>query len=214
MAIESEAEQLEAIKEWLRQNGMTLVVGVVVGLAALAGWHFWQQHQASQAQGGATQYQRLLSSIDSGKTNDAKRIADSLVKNYAGTPYAAQGDLAMASYLVNQDKLSDAEQRLAWVTAHASEKNLRSVARLRQARVLRAMGKDARALKLLASAKAGRYKPLYLELKGDILAGQGKDPAAIQAYQSALAALPKNDQAAKAPIQHKLQDLGGAGAAS
>lgn len=209
MAVETEDEQIEAIKSWLRENGLILVIGVAVGLAALAGWHFWQRHQASQAQAGATEYQRLMSSINNGKTDDAKRIADDLVKNYAGTPYAAQGDLAMAAYLVSQHKMPAAARRLAWVSQHANGKNLKQLARLRQARVVWGEGKDAQALKLLKDGDPGRFKGLYLSLRGDILASQGKSAAASQAYKSALSALPDKDKAAKSSIQRKLKELGG-----
>jgi predicted negative regulator of RcsB-dependent stress response len=211
VALDTEEERIEAIKSWFRANGLSLLLAVVIVVAAFLAWHFWQQHQASQAMEGATQYQRLMGSINAGKTGDAKRIADGLVKNYAGTPYAAQGDMTMAAYLVAHNKLPAAAKRLDWVSHHASEKNLRHLARLRQARVLRGMGKDEQAMKLLEKGDPGVYKPLYQELRGDILADQGKDKAAVKAYKTALSALPPKDNASRKNLQRKLRSLGGSG---
>jgi predicted negative regulator of RcsB-dependent stress response len=210
----SEAERIEAIKTWWKENWPALAAGVVVALAGIIGWQFYQRHQASQAAGGFVEYQRLISSINSGKTNDATRIADSLVHSYGGTPYAAQGYLTLASYLVSQDKLKDAAKRLQWVTTHAGDKSLRHVARLRQARVVWGEGQANAALKLLHSSKPGRYRSLYKELEGDILASQGKTKEAAQAYQNALSAVPGDDAGGRAPIQQKLDNLGYAGTLS
>lgn len=209
MATESENEQIEAIKEWWRKNGLPVVVAVVLGLAGLAGWHFWQQHQISQAQEGSIQYQRLLSTIQADKPKDAKRIGDELQKKYAGTPYAAQGALALAAFQVRQDNLEAAGKRLSWVIQHASSSDLTTLATLRRARVLQAMGKSDQAWKLVKSAKSGQYKSQFKEVEGDILAGDGKRKAAIKAYQSALEHLGDGSMAQGRIIKRKLQDLGG-----
>ena len=52
---ETEEQQVDAIKQWWKDNGNTLVIGAVVGLAGLWGWRFYGdsviegQEQASQA---------------------------------------------------------------------------------------------------------------------------------------------------------------------
>jgi len=36
----TEDEQVEAIKKWWKENGTSLIVGVVLGLSVLFGWRY------------------------------------------------------------------------------------------------------------------------------------------------------------------------------
>ena len=40
----SEKEQWEQVTRWLRENGLWIIAGIVVGAAGLAGWHWYQDH--------------------------------------------------------------------------------------------------------------------------------------------------------------------------
>ena len=39
---ETEEQQVEAVKKWWKENGVSLIVGVVMGLSAIAGWKYYQ----------------------------------------------------------------------------------------------------------------------------------------------------------------------------
>ena len=43
-AYSSDQEQIDAIKNWLRENGMAIFVGVAVGFGGLYGWQYWQSY--------------------------------------------------------------------------------------------------------------------------------------------------------------------------
>ncbi|MBQ4797252.1 tetratricopeptide repeat protein, partial [Pectobacterium versatile] len=45
----TENEQVEAIRRFFIENGKALAIGVVLGIGALVGWRFWQNHQESNA---------------------------------------------------------------------------------------------------------------------------------------------------------------------
>ena len=40
----TEEEQIEAIKQWWKKNGSSLLIGVGLALAIVFGWQAWQNH--------------------------------------------------------------------------------------------------------------------------------------------------------------------------
>ena len=38
---ETEEQQIDALKEWWKQNGSAAVIGVVLGVGSLVGWKGW-----------------------------------------------------------------------------------------------------------------------------------------------------------------------------
>ena len=47
-------EQSELVQKWLRENGLSIVVGVAIGLVGIFGWQQWRKHQA-RIEGDASQ---------------------------------------------------------------------------------------------------------------------------------------------------------------
>ena len=56
----TEDEQWEAVRQWWRENGMSAVFGIVLGLGAIFGWRWWQTHQIEQAEAASGIYQTAL----------------------------------------------------------------------------------------------------------------------------------------------------------
>ena len=46
---ETEEQQVEALKEWWKENGIAVVSGAILGIAALGGWRGWSWYQEKQA---------------------------------------------------------------------------------------------------------------------------------------------------------------------
>ena len=51
MAIEllNEHEQSELVRNWIRQNAGSILVGILIGLGLIVGWQQWQRMQRSQS---------------------------------------------------------------------------------------------------------------------------------------------------------------------
>ena len=45
----TDEEQVEALKKWWRENGKSVVGGVVLGLALVGGWRGWQYYEQTRA---------------------------------------------------------------------------------------------------------------------------------------------------------------------
>ena len=64
--LKTDEEQGEALKRWLVQNGLGLLIAVAVGVGSVLGYQQWQQYQINQQSDAAGRYQELidLSAID------------------------------------------------------------------------------------------------------------------------------------------------------
>ncbi len=185
----TEQEQVEAIKKWWAENGRSVIAGLVLGVAAVAGVRYWFGYQEEQAMAAGEIFARLQEARGAGDTEAVLDAGARLVADYPGTPYATLGAFAMARVRVEADNLEAAERHLRWALEHAPHEGLEHLARLRLGRVLVAAGRAGEALALVPGAAPGGYGPDYAELRGDALAAQGKVDEARAAYDQALAGL-------------------------
>ncbi len=185
----TDEERLDLIKKWWRENGSSIITGVVLGLAVLFGSKAWFSYQETNAQTASNIYVTLMSALETG---DALAVAEKtgvLVSEYGGTPYATLAALAMAKIKIEAGELNDAQAQLRWVLDNSKSEIFRDTARLRLARVLIAMEDLDAAEALLQEPVSGNaFDPLYTEVKGDVNIARGDIPAAHLAYQEALAA--------------------------
>jgi predicted negative regulator of RcsB-dependent stress response len=117
--------------------------------------------------------------------------------------------LRAAKVSAQANDLAAAKLNLQWVIDNAREDEQKDVARLRLAGVLLDEKKFDEALKLLDAAHGVAFDGLYADMRGDILAIQGRRAEARAAYQMALE---KSDARSnyRPMIQVKLDTLGDA----
>lgn len=181
-----EQEQLEALKQWWKRYGNTVLGALTVVLLAVAGWRGWmwyQDHRAGQAMG----YYEALE--DAARRNDAdsaarlKAAAQTLRDDFGATPYATRGALLAAQALADSKDLDGARAQLEWVAA-SKDTALAPVARLRLAGLLLDQKRHDDALAQLANPPAA-FAALYADRRGDVLAAQGKPDEARKAWETA-----------------------------
>lgn len=211
-----EQEQLDELKTWWKMHG-NLVTAVVVAVAIAAlgwrGWGWWQGKQSAEASG---LYMALQQAAVAGDAKRARDITGELIDKYSGTAYAGMAALLSAPLQTTTGDAKTARAELEWAAEHAKETATRDVARLRLAAALLDDKAYDEALKQLAAAPEPAFVPRFDELKGDVLAAQGKPAEAKAAYQGALA---KMDELARTEggqlspyrdiVQTKLESLGG-----
>jgi len=202
-----EQEQVDALKAWWKENGMRMIMAVVLVVAvvlAVFGWKYWQGKQQAEA---AALYEEVAKQAGS---NDAKRVDDAaaaVVSKYGQTVYAARAQLLAAQVNIDAKNPSVAATQLQWVMEHASEHGLQDVARLKLASVRLDEKKYDDALQLLNAAHPESFDSLYLDLTGDVYNAQGKKDQARAAYKQALEkAVSKGNYTVA--IQMKLDALG------
>lgn len=181
-----EQEQLEELKTWWKLHG-TIVTAVIVALAvAVVGWQAWQWWQRSQSTGAAQLYANVQQALTQQDVKRTRLLAGELIDKYSGTSYAGMAAMLAGKALLESGDLKSAEAQFGWAAENAKDSNLRDLARLRQSIVLAEEKSYDAALQLLAVPPAPSFMPRYLEVRGDILATQGKAAEARSAYDEAI----------------------------
>ncbi len=210
----TEEEQLEQLKSWFRENGRSLVLGVVVAVAVVFGWRGWQSHESSQVELASAQFMSLVEAVRQLEQPDraaeqgatANTLAEGLKRDFPKSIYAQLAVLLKAQLAVTGGDLAQAEQELNWVLAQKPTSEIAALTRLRLARVLHADGKQDEALAQLRDG--GSYTFAYEQVRGDILRAKGDLAGAREAYQrSKMLAAALQEPMTDPLLDLKLRDL-------
>ena len=203
---ESEKEQVEALKKWWKDNGSSLVTGVLLGLAVLFGVKAWFGYQERQAESASNLYTQFMNALAQQDTDTLTKAGGLLIADFGGTPYAVLAALGLAKVQLESGETEAARAQLQWALEHASVEPIAHSARLRLVRLLIAEGDlDEADSRLAEVVEPGEYAALYAELRGDIALARGDQAAAHAAYGQALAAA--TEQALnRALLQAKFDD--------
>ena len=199
----SEEQQVEAIKRFWQQYGKAILGGVVLGLAVLYGFRFYQAEQRSQAEQASSRFTQLVEQRADAASEDWLAQAQGFIDAGNKDHYAVMAALLAAKEAVELAQYDKAQTQLSWVLANAKEPALLALTQLRLARLQREQGQLDAALTTLAAAVPESFVALQAELKGDILLQAEKPAEAKAAYQLAIEKAGDNAQI----LQIKLDDL-------
>lgn len=203
---ETEEQQIEALKKWLRENGLSLVLGLTVGVGGLLGWRYYEDMKTGHAEQASDMYQAVIAQVSAeNPTNEAALMADTLRGSYADTPYAALATLAQARQSYEQGNIDETLTHLYWVAGNATETDIRHIANLRIARILLSQQKYDEAEQILNAEHPAGFEAGYAELMGDLYRARGERAQAREAYDRAIDA---DEGGAGKWLQLKRQDLG------
>lgn len=108
-------ELRSAFQRW----GKLVIAGLVVGLAALAGFLYWQQHSSQSAAEQAEKFNIALDNIEAGNAKDGDAKLAALIKDSGdGTKAAAQ--LMRAGIAEHEGKAAEAAKLFEAVAADSS----------------------------------------------------------------------------------------------
>ncbi len=197
----SEKEQIETFKKWWKENGTSIVSGLLIGLAILLGGKAWFGHQERQATNASNLYAQLMNAIQSERDEEARALANQIISSYSNTGYAPMTALALARIAVNNGELEAAQSQLQWALDNSDSIEIKHVARQRIVRVMIGQENYSGAQQLLESTgEQGVYEYQYTALRGDLAKAQGQLVEAAEAYKVALDQMP-----AQAPDSRLIQ---------
>ena len=204
--MQTEDEQVEKLKTWLKENGMSIVFGVIIGVGGIGGYNYWNHYQQTRSAEASSQYAGVMVALTAGAHEQVADAVDALLAEYPDTDYALLAQLALARSHVDNADFDAAAQVLAGLAASAGEKPIAYVARTRLAAVQLQLGDSDAALITLADDFPEAFAARVDELRGDALAMQGKVEEAAEAYRKARSAelQPANVEF----LQQKLDELG------
>ena len=214
----TDEEQVEALKEWWKNNGTSLIVSVAVVLLGFFGWRQWQSSQEASAGAASELYAQVvtLTSVIPGQTigdedlSTVLYVNEQLRSDYDSSIYAKLSALFTAKAHVMVDDLAAAETELNWLLDNPGlgffskvDEALLLTARTRLARVHLAKDEAQQALDLLTAVEPGEFTAVFAELEGDAWLALNERDRAIEAYARA-----EENGAASMLLELKLQSLG------
>ncbi|MEI7993648.1 MAG: tetratricopeptide repeat protein [Methylococcaceae bacterium] len=201
---ETEEERLDAAKRWWKENGPSTIIGLVVGIAIILGWNFWQDHKKEQAGQASALYGQLIQAVAADKKDNAEKLAERIQQQYPKTEYAAYSGLLLAKIKVQQGDPAKAKAILKGIAA-GSNKELSNIAKIRQVRLMLASGEYEQGLQLINDvdpATSSSFSGNYDELVGDLYVALDRLDQARTSYQKAL------ENGYRSPLlQFKIDDL-------
>lgn len=206
-------EQLEAVKNLFTEYAPWLIGGVVLGAALFFGFRYYQSHANERASKAAAQWGALSAAMQANDKPKSRQIADGLIKDYAGSPYADQAQLTLARLDVDEGQPDKAVAPLTAVMNGSKDTELRQIARLRLARVLADQGKSDAAIQTLAEPIPPAFAAPFHEVRGDAYLAKKDVAGAVTEYRAALGAA-ETAGINPALLELKIQDLGAAPAAA
>ncbi|WP_157982830.1 YfgM family protein [Aliidiomarina minuta] len=202
--MEDEDQQVEQIKKFLREYGIWIGAGIVIGLGSLFSWRAWQastiddQHQRTAA------YEQVSERLQRGADDETMQLADQLLNEMDDTSYAVVTRLQLAQQAVRDGELERAADILYKAHEQAGEPVVKAMALVRLARVQMSLGEHDAALTTLQQDVPQSFKGQVAEVRGDVYLAQGNHGEARSAYQTAIN---EGDASVSPALQMKFDNL-------
>ncbi len=202
---QTEEEQVEALKKWWKENGKSVIAGVVIGLAVVAGGKGWLEYRRVQAENASAFYDSFASAALGGELDKAEERGEALLKEYGDSTYAVLAALELARLEYDAGQKDRASERLQWVLDRGKPEALAGLARIRLARLALDLDKLDLVERLVAEPPADAYQGELLGIRGDLKLARGDREGAREDFAAAL------EKGVSAPelVQMKLAELGG-----
>jgi len=195
---DSEEQQEEAIKRFLKDNGIVIALGVVLGLGGIYGWNSYKASQIEQMASDSLGYSAIA------KSSDISEQAAKFVAQDNSTQYNQLAQMLSVKALVEDGKLDEASVLLNSVISSDVNSTVKAIATIRLARIENSQQNYTKALTTLSKVNDSAFDNQKHELIGDIELAQGNTDKARMAY---LAAEKASGEQVGNDLRMKLNDL-------
>lgn len=208
MAVElyDEHEQSERVRGWLRENGASLVVGVVLALGGIFGFRQWQAYQDGQGALASDFYTAVQQEIEADRLDAARDQLQRMQDAVGDHAYVDLSTMLLAGAEVEAGDHEAARGHYSALLQRTSGTALEPLVRLRLARLESAADQPDAGLALLEGEAPVGFEGLWLETRGDLLAELGRTSEAIAAYDEAVARIEGEGNSARL-VRTKLDAL-------
>lgn len=201
----TEQEQIEILKTWIKQYSLVILLGVLIAVATISGWRYWQQRQQNILSHASAIYDEMLA-LRAQNDNSALVQAKKLFEHYPQTAYSQMAAFIMARSAIINNDYPEAEKQLNWVLSHSKIHSIRQIARLRLARLQIALQRPNDALSELKTIEDESFIGLIDEVRGDAYLALKDTNHARESYKKALAELP-NAEVIRPVLRMKYDNL-------
>lgn len=202
----TEQEQIQQLKNWIKQYGMTILIGIFIAIAITSAFRYWEYRHQKMLRHASAIFDEMIAMRAQNNTQGTLQQARKLLEHYTKTPYADMAALMLAREAVIKNNFKEALDQLEWVIHHSKQAPIRDIARIRAARILIAEKKPDDALSLLKGIEDNSFKGLANEARGDAWLSKNDTLSAKKAYELALQELP-NAEVSRPILEMKVQNL-------
>lgn len=195
---DSEEQQEEAIKRFLKENGVVIALGVVLGLGGIYGFNSYKASQIEQIASDSISYSAVVES------NDITAQTEKFVAEHGSTQYSQLAQMLSVKSLIDANKLDEATVLLNSVIGSDVNSTVKTIATIRLARIENSQQKYTQALATLVKVSDSAFDTQKHELIGDIELSQGNVDKARMSY---LAAEKASGEQMSNDLRMKLNDL-------
>jgi predicted negative regulator of RcsB-dependent stress response len=181
---ETEEQQVEAIKRFWKENGLSLIIGALLGLGGLLGWRYYNDSQIEAKEQASFAYEKASEELIKGEASFGE--SKSFIDSYSDTGYAILMALEMTQQAIERKDLVEAVKQLEFVVINAKLTAVQSIAQLRLARIQIEQGEFELALASADKISDQAFKGQSQEIKGDVYLAQQLFDKARAAYSAAL----------------------------
>jgi predicted negative regulator of RcsB-dependent stress response len=199
----TENEQVDAVRRFFTENGKALAIGVVLGIAALGGWRYWQSHENTALTEASASFQQATTALTDNKANGVSNL-EKFAQNNSNS-YGVFAALQLADHFVQAKDFTNAEKQLNQASQLTKDQNLLSLVDYRLARIQLQENKLDDALKTLDNVKGDGWMAMQQEVRGDVLLAKGDTKGARDAYSKGLDSKPS--QTLQTMLRMKLNNL-------
>ena len=184
----TDQQQAEIVKKWLKDNGISIVAFIAIGIGGSLGFQSFQGNQLKKSENASRLFSEIEFSVKQQRLSQAQTLLQEMDNNFANTPYQDQSHFAMAKLYMDSLDYDNAIVQLEFLLENSSDNSLKHIARLRISRILIEQSKLTEAMELLMSVNeiSQPYQSNYESIKADIYALQGDIDNAQKSYQKAL----------------------------
>jgi len=152
-----EHEQSEVVRKWVQDNGLSIFVGIVLGILLLFGWQQWRSHRARHDAEAATHFNALVKAAEAKNHAAVTASYEGIRKDYGDTSYAVLAGMREADDAIARGDKPAALAAADWAYTHAKDEALKGLAGVRLARLKLGEGQADAALDVLKQLPAGSY---------------------------------------------------------
>lgn len=212
MSSVQEAQQIENMRNFMKNYGSFILGGIVVAAVGFGGWSYWQKQQHANDERNTATVQQLMNDTQQADTTTALSgfagTADKISQDAPDSAQAILAQLVIADQAYKREDYASAEKALLQVnSSKIKDEGLLAVVHIRLANTQFAQDKLDEALATLAKVKLPAFTPTVEERKGDIFVAKKDVAAAQKSYQSAWDALVKREEDSQI-LRMKLESVG------
>ncbi|OBW91165.1 hypothetical protein QV01_08265 [Gallibacterium genomosp. 3] len=177
--------QIDEIKQWWKENGKVIILAVILAIAGVFGWRYWQSYQLTKVHQSSANFSQILAATEANPTADNPQLTQFIQEN-PDNVYATFLLLDKAKSLVDAKQWEKAATTLSQALSNTKDAALSSLISLRLANVQTQLKQFDNAIATLNKVSEQAWQGRKSMLLGEIYYAMGKKEEAKKAFETAL----------------------------